>query len=143
MRVLQEVSDNLNMLLDERKQNDAFAHPDPGRNTKRLFVNVTMESNKSPVDFDHCSYRKPFHEQAPRPGGKEGPNEKRWMPFNVFPAVCSKYSTKELNMVASFENQVSRVNEKQEQKKADDNQVVCYPNKDYALKPLDRGFHDF
>jgi len=35
MMVLQEVSDNLNMLMDEKKQNDAFAHPDPGRNTKR------------------------------------------------------------------------------------------------------------
>ena len=104
MRVLQEVSDNLNMLRDEKKQNDAFAHPDPGRNTKRLFVNVTMESNRSPVDFDHCSTRVPFHEQVPRPGGKAGPNEKRWEAFNLFPAVSSKYSTKEVNMVAKFDN---------------------------------------
>jgi len=92
------------MLMDEKKQNDAFAHPDPGRNTKRLFINATMESNRSPVDFDHCSARVPFFEQAPKPGGKAGPNEKRWEAFNLFPPVYSKYSSKEVNKVHNFDN---------------------------------------
>jgi hypothetical protein len=121
MRVLQEVSDNLNMLMDEKKQHDAFPHPDPGRNTKRLFINATMESNRSPVDFDHCSARVPFFEQAPKPGGKAGPNDKRWEPFNLFPAVYSKYSSKEVNQIGNFENQLSRRNEKEEERKADGN----------------------
>lgn len=35
MRVYQEINDNLNMLMEEKKLDDAYTHPDPGRNTKR------------------------------------------------------------------------------------------------------------
>lgn len=95
MRVLQEMNDNMQKLMDEKKLNDAFPHPDPGRNMKRQFVNAMMESNKSPVMFEKYSNRMPFHEQAPKWGGKEGPCESRFEAFNTISG--SKFSTKEIN----------------------------------------------
>jgi hypothetical protein len=97
--------------MDEKKLNDAFTHPDPGRNMKRQFINATMESNKSPVDFVKYSDRKPFFEQFPKWGGKEGPCDSRFEPFDPMPAINSKYSTKDVNQVAKFVNQIPRINE--------------------------------
>ena len=88
---------------------------------KRQFVNAMMESNKSPVMFEKYADRKPFHEQAPKWGGKDGPCESRFESFNTISGVNSKYSTKEYNQIALFVNQLPRINEKTEKKKNDDN----------------------
>lgn len=37
LKTLQEVNDNLQKLIDQKKKMEAMAHPDPGRNCKRIF----------------------------------------------------------------------------------------------------------
>jgi hypothetical protein len=83
--------------MEVKQQDDAFSHPDPGRNMKRQFVNAVMESNKSPVDFEKYANRRPFHEQHPKWGGKDGPCEKRFESFQTISAVNSKFSFKDIN----------------------------------------------
>jgi len=48
--------------MDQKQAAEAIAHPVPGTNTKRRFVNVLYDLNKSPCDFERTSARKPFFE---------------------------------------------------------------------------------
>jgi hypothetical protein len=49
--------------------------------------------------------RIPFYEQVPR---LDGPKDSRFEPFNLFPAVASKYSTLNVNMAPLFQNYSER-----------------------------------
>ena len=63
-----------------------MAHPDPGRNTKRVFSNTMADINISMVDFEKYSARIPFYEQTHLDA-----TEGRFEHFNYFPGIASKY----------------------------------------------------
>ena len=62
LRTLQDANDQLTAIMDQKHAAEALAHPQPGTNTKRKFVNVLYDLNKSPCDFERTSARKPFFE---------------------------------------------------------------------------------
>ena len=95
-----------------------------------------MDVNKSPVAFEKYSPRKDLM-------AGEGPHEKTFELYNCFPAIASKYPTKNVNMVPNFDNYTGRYNEITLQKKANAAQIAIFPNKEYNLQKLDIGFIDF
>jgi len=48
-------------LKEKKKAAEAFAHPQPGVNTKREFINVNYDLIKSPVNIEKTSARIPFY----------------------------------------------------------------------------------
>ena len=78
MRTLQEANENLEKIIQQKRNLDSITHPDPGRNTKRIFNNALHDVNRSPVNIEKQSARVYFGEQVPR---IDGPHEQRFEPF--------------------------------------------------------------
>ena len=92
-----------------KQTEDSHRSPDPGRNMPRRFYNAMTDLIKSPVDFEKQTDRKSL-------ANVEGPHEKTFELYNLFPRLASKY--KNVNMAPNFDNYSWRVNEAQELKKA-------------------------
>lgn len=79
--------------------------------------------------------------QTDRPDicNKNLPHEMEFEPFDHFPDISSKY--KRIPLVPDFDQYLGRHPEKEELKLAVNNQKQdINPNKDYLLKPLNKGF---
>ena len=95
--------------------------------------------NISPVNFQKSPKRIPFFQQIPR---LDGPIDSRFEPFNLFPAVASKYSTLNVNMVPLFQHYSDRppiISKEQIEK----NQVQVDPNFEYIKDSLKLGYINF